>query len=216
MKNVTIKNAFLLQFLPLLATLLITLVIGVYSVKWDHTTSESSLIELCQAGFMLFASAICFVQRKKSAHLPLIFTILSAFFAVIFIREMDYHIELYFPHGAWKYPALLIMALTGVFAWKNRQALVKEINVWINLPQFHTWLLGFLIVFVFSRLAGMNDFWQSFLADNYMRDIKNLVEEGLELLGYALMLNAALFFVILDPRVKQSQTVANKTIATHG
>lgn len=60
-----------------------------------------------------------------------------------------------------------------------------------------------MIVLVFSRLAGMNYLWLTLLDDSYIRTIKNLAEEGTELLGYSLLAYSALGFGIEVHRLKK-------------
>ena len=43
-----------------------------------------------------------------------------------------------------------------------------------------------LIVLVFSRLFGMHQLWQHLMLDGYNRVVKNIAEEGTELLGYSI------------------------------
>jgi len=40
---------------------------------------------------------------------------------------------------------------------------------------------------VFSRLYGMGSFWQHVMGEHYVRDVKNISEEGIELLCYSLI-----------------------------
>ncbi|MGN2613391.1 hypothetical protein ACTFQ6_16755 [Aliivibrio fischeri] len=51
-----------------------------------------------------------------------------------------------------------------------------------------------VVVLVFSRLVGMNHLWQILLQGDYIRTVKNLAEEGTELLGYSLLAYSALGF----------------------
>jgi hypothetical protein len=44
-----------------------------------------------------------------------------------------------------------------------------------------------MLLLVFSRLFGEANFWKLVMQDGYMRVVKNTVEEGIELLCYALM-----------------------------
>jgi len=44
-------------------------------------------------------------------------------------------------------------------------------------------------------LFGMNSLWQMLMLDGYNRVVKNMVEEGCELLGYAFCLIAALGYL---------------------
>ncbi|WP_438819310.1 hypothetical protein, partial [Colwellia marinimaniae] len=47
-------------------------------------------------------------------------------------------------------------------------------------------LITFIVLlFVFSRLYGMGDFWEAVMAEHYVRDVKDISEETIELLCYA-------------------------------
>ena len=51
------------------------------------------------------------------------------------------------------------------------------------------------MVLAFSRLFGRGSFWEAVMGDSYMRLVKNIAEEGTELMGYALLVIAAVEFL---------------------
>lgn len=53
---------------------------------------------------------------------------------------------------------------------------------------------GLLTVLLFARLMGMGTLWHTLLADEFIRTVKNAVEEGTELFGYTLCLLATLSY----------------------
>jgi len=58
-----------------------------------------------------------------------------------------------------------------------------------NLLLHRSWPVmasGFLVVLVFSRLFGVHALWQHLMLGDYNRVVKNMAEEGTELLGYSL------------------------------
>ena len=47
---------------------------------------------------------------------------------------------------------------------------------------------GLLVLVVFSRLFGYGPFWKAIMDDPSYRTVKTIVEEGVELMGYFLIL----------------------------
>ena len=115
------------------------------------------------------------------------FTNLMAGLALLaWIRELDWLLD-HVVHGFWKYPAVLVLAGTGLLVWRRRGDLSASIVDFLQRPAWGVILSGFVTVFVFSRLFGYKGFWQAVLEDGYLRAAKNAAEEGTELLGYALL-----------------------------
>ena len=55
--------------------------------------------------------------------------------------------------------------------------------------------VGLAIVFVFSRLFGMEVFWYQVMGSDFQRIVKNIAEETTELLGYTIVIYAAANYV---------------------
>ena len=65
----------------------------------------------------------------------------------------------------------------------------KTLHALARLLQHRSWPVmasGFLVVLVFSRLFGIHALWQHLMLGDYNRVVKNMAEEGTELLGYSL------------------------------
>ncbi|CAH0492334.1 unnamed protein product [Peronospora farinosa] len=65
----------------------------------------------------------------------------------------------------------------------------KTLHALARLLQHRSWPVmasGFLVVLVFSRLFGIHALWQHLMLGDYNRVVKNMAEEGTELLGYGL------------------------------
>ena len=58
--------------------------------------------------------------------------------------------------------------------------------------------IGLLIVLAYSRLFGMAELWQAVMGDNFNRTVKNVVEEGSELWGYALVTWGTVHFFLTN------------------
>lgn len=182
----TIKLLLIEPFLILITILYCLITIYISSILDIHT-SESSIIELSQVLLISSAFIIC-SHRAITTKSSRIFSLLcAAFFLVIFIREMDGYIENFFPEGAWIYPELVVLFFSTLYLLQNKKEAYSQIIYFSQARSFSIFLIGFFIVFIFSRIAGCGDFWKKFMHEYYNRDIKNLIEESLELLGYALM-----------------------------
>ena len=91
-------------------------------------------------------------------------------------------------HGAWKYFALVIVAFFFVKAWRlGKENTIASLAAFMKTRSFIFIFIGLLIVLVYSRLFGMGELWHTIMAENFNRTVKNVVEEGSELWGYALV-----------------------------
>ena len=172
----------------LLLGIISTLSIIYISVQFDSHTSEASLIEISQSVILATAILICTFKQKNDATLNSFFSAITYLFLIVLVRELDQILEIFLPHGAWKVPAALLLLLLISFVAKNHSKIFKQLLTVSRQNGFTIAVIGCYIVFIFSRLAGLKDFWIMFMGDHYERDVKTLIEEGLELLGYTLML----------------------------
>ena len=148
---------------------------------------EQSATEISQELFLLISSLCFFRLAAKHASSRGAYVLIASFFLCMLIRELDAFFD-EIQHGFWKYPAWLIALGAIVFARvKAPGSTLNALNDFSRTAQFNTLCYGMAVVLVFSRLMGMGDFWHGALGDNYVRVVKNVVEEGLELFGYGLL-----------------------------
>lgn len=109
----------------------------------------------------------------------------TGFLATMFCRELDYLFDKMFYHGAWL-PFAVAAALTFVaLAAYRRRTIAAGLLAIAEDPGVSVLALAMSILLFFSRLAGMSSVWRHFAPGNRMA--KHVAEEGLELLGYALL-----------------------------
>ena len=116
--------------------------------------------------------------------------LVSLFFLMSFIREFNFLLD------KWIYPVLVVFAF---FVWLfiRDYKKIKEATIRFFSVPASSWLLsGFLIIFIFSRLMGRSKFWQLLYNDESYRLAKAATEEGIELLGNAIMLIGAIEFLL--------------------
>ncbi|SBS28898.1 hypothetical protein MAQ5080_01241 [Marinomonas aquimarina] len=160
---------------------------------------ESSLVEHLQDLFT-FSSALTFmVCAYLSKPLRQACILLGALMFMMFVRESDSLLDAQVFDGAWQLIVGAVIIAT-VYGLRNQ---VKDsydsLKRFSQTSSFGFVVAGLVVVLAFSRMFGRTSFWQSVMGDAYVRTVKNIVEEGTELLGYSIVMIAAtelLFFVL--------------------
>ena len=185
--NIIIKN-FLCFFLKCLLPILVVGVIY-FDIKTFGDIREHSFVELGQSIF-LFATSVIFMylaSKKKANGLWLV----AGFFVCMLIREQDAYFDDIF-HGSWAY---FDLASVVFFVWKawsqGKDNVLKTLAEYMQSPPFTTMSFGVMIILFFSRAMGMGKLWKLVMGENFIRVVKNVVEEGTELFGYSIIFLAA-------------------------
>lgn len=143
----------------------------------------------------LMAAFACFalVAWLRPAERPLAILLAGLCLAAL-VREWDFFLD-GIADSLWQVLVTIVLALTAAWLWRLRAGFRAALQRFTGQPAFGLMLAGFLVVMVFSRLYGTDSLWQTLLHEHYSRSVKNLAQEGVELLGYALMLCAALDYL---------------------
>jgi len=169
----------------IITTLLSLIVIAAQRLDYfwlENTLGEESITELLQIVFLLF-TIVCFYKLHRAEKLSGAVMLVGGFFTTLLIRELDAYFDLIF-HGFWLYPALVVTLFCIHYA-------LRQDNLNAQMAQSLTdkymqMLITFVVLlFVFSRLYGMGNFWEAVMGSHYVRDVKNISEETIELLFYA-------------------------------
>ena len=154
---------------------------------------ETSLTEIMQEIILLvivilYASLIRIPELRNSSVL------LAGFFACMLVRELDFAFDL-IRQGFWIWIALVVAIVSVAVAATNIRGALAGLKGFFTHPSYGLVCAGLLNVLVFSRLMGMGALWHTLLQDDFVRTVKNAVEEGSELFGYALCLLGAAIYV---------------------
>ncbi|MCG9726755.1 hypothetical protein [Vibrio brasiliensis] len=172
-----------------------------------HGLGENSVTELAQSLMLAIASMSFFTLSRNNREIRHASVLIGGFFAVLFIRESDMWFDMVF-HGAWVIPALLITALSCYYALREGRSSIHQLAEILNSRFMPTLITAVVLLLVFSRLYGMGSFWHSVMGEHYLRDVKNLSEEGIELLCYSLIAFCSVkTYFLLRKRSAQGQTV---------
>ena len=167
-------------------SILVNLSIRVDYVLLGSTLGETSVTETLQLIMLAVASWSFFRVSRQESHLSHAAILISGFFAVLMIREMDYWFDM-IHHGSWVFPALAITALACAKAYRGGKGTVNEMAIILQSPYMKLLIGSVILLLVFSRLYGMGSFWHHVMGEHYVRDVKNISEEGIELLCYSLI-----------------------------
>jgi predicted membrane protein len=148
--------------------------------------SEFGYTELSQSGVLAVTALLLVVAALRSPEPAPLLWCLALGFAVLLVRENDQVLELFLPHGIWKYPAAVLALIAAVVFFRHRRAVLDELVELAGTMAFGVLLAGFTTL-VFSRLFGRGKFWEAVMEERYWRPVKNAAEEGLELFALALL-----------------------------
>lgn len=164
-------------------------------VVWMHNAlHETSFTEITQE-LILAVIALLFYRRARRlpAERPLLLLV-AGFFGCMLIRELDFMFDL-LHHGSWFWFALTLTLVSLLLACRQPRLLIAGLADFMRAPGWGMMSAGMLTILVFSRFFGMHELWQTLMLDGYNRTVKNMAEEGSELLGYSLCLFATLIYV---------------------
>lgn len=169
------------------------LVIRLEVTQVSGNIGENSLVEYLQESYLFIAGSLfTAVAVMRSEQRGFAF-LASALFYTMLIRELDGLLD-QINHGFWKYPAWLLATSAIGYASLNKKTLIEPLTKYVNHESYGLMLAGILILLVFSRIYGMGDVWQGIMKEGYMRSVKNLAEEGVELLAYSLIVFSAAWY----------------------
>jgi len=166
--------------------------------------TENSWTEITQEIIVLLSAIGFFVAGRQSKVLAPVLNLLSIFFVMSFIREFNNHIDFWF---------YLVLPFLGLFVFllvRNFKKVVATFTEFIELKSSGTFFIGFLVTYLFSRLFGKSVLWIALMGDAYHRTAKNMAEEGVELLGYAIILISVVELMV-SLRTKSRERIPDET-----
>ncbi|TBR43208.1 hypothetical protein CBF23_005860 [Marinomonas agarivorans] len=189
-----------------------------FSLGIESQYSEYSLTENLQTTFILSSALLFWLAAQINKQLKPVSIGLFALMLMMFIRESDIYLDKFVFDGAWQTLVSIVLLSTAWYLWRVRTSINSAVVSYSHSMSNGFLMCGLVVTLVFSRLMGRGVFWQSVMGEQYVyfRSVKNIVEESTELLGYSLILFAALELLILCVlRLKkgQSQTLKIREIS---
>ncbi|MGC1004176.1 hypothetical protein H0Z11_01305 [Pantoea agglomerans] len=171
----------------LAALFLALMILPIYiDVAWmNDALHETSFTETTQEIMLAVIAALFFIAAQRRPAQRGALTLVAGFYSCMLIRELDFVFDA-IQYGSWIWFALAVTAGCLAVALRTPK---KTLHALARLLQHRSWPVmasGFLVVLVFSRLFGIHALWQHLMLGDYNRVVKNMAEEGTELLGYGL------------------------------
>ncbi len=203
--HTTTTNALLKASLNFLIAVVIcviaNLALRIDFVLLGNSIGEISVTEFTEQ-FMLVIAAGCFFYlanaQPKLRHAAVL---IGSFFLVMIIRENDAFFD-HINHGFWVYPALVTTIAALFYATKNGKNTLEQLALIVESKHMNLLIVGMALLLVYSRLFGMGGFWKEVMGQDYVRLVKDIAEEGTELLAYSIIAFAS-FKVARTFRVKR-------------
>ncbi|WP_309656649.1 hypothetical protein [Vreelandella vilamensis] len=131
--------------------------------------------------------------------------LLLAFIAASLVREQDRFLDTYVAENTWKVLVALNVIPSITWVVIQRRHFLAELARYSNTLSLGLFTAGVLTTYIFSRLFGRQAFWQTVMQEHYMRDVKDMAEEVVELLGYSMILIAMVELVLLARRIYRAR-----------
>lgn len=166
-------------------------IVSLDAMVFENDVEEYSLTEVLQS-ILVLATAVLFLLSSIRCPPTRGFSVLLAgFFTCIFIREGDLYLD-FIQHGFWKYPVIVTAIAASGYALRHRHSFWTTYEKFLNTKSYHFILIGMLVVIVLSRSFGSGSLlWKDIMGENYRDVLRNAIQEGLELFGYALLFYGA-------------------------
>lgn len=181
--HVIAKNA--LDFLLLAFAMLLVpaaIYIDIVVLQLDGIP-ESSVTEYVQETLLFFSACAFFYMARKNSEQRGFALLVAGFFGTMFIREFDAMFDQVF-HGFWVYIAITWVMLILTQALRDKSNILTVMANASQTRSFAYILIGLAIVLAFSRVFGTGSLWRLVLDVEAGNLAKNVIQEGLELLGY--------------------------------
>lgn len=185
-----IAEFFLLAVLALVSPLTVYLDVLVFK----DGLYESSLTELIQEILLLLSTLVFWRTAWKMPQWRGMSILVAGFMTCMLIRELDEPLD-NIMNGFWFYPAFLAAVAAIYLAIRNLETLLSPMSEFINTRAYVFILVGMVILLAFSRVFGSGTLlWTDILGSEYDFLFKSVLQEGLELLGYAFIFYGSFAF----------------------
>lgn len=155
------------------------------------TTPEFGLIETFQASVLMIMCVLFAMMVLRDEESRPVSIWMLGLFLMMEVREHDWYFDSLGEH-LWKVLVLGIFLTCFAFWYPLRSGTSETLRRFLNLKESDLYFLGALIVVVFSRLLGTGSLMGHLVREDVVWNVKTLVQESLEALGYCMLLSGTL------------------------
>lgn len=198
----------------LLALAAVAYGIGLEAIEFGPNAeyNEQSLTERLQDLFTFSSAMLFYFCAYHSKPLRQACVLLGSLMLMMWIRESDSFLDQNVFDGAWQVLVSIVLVCTLFMLRKHVKESYFSLRRFSQTSSFGFVTSGLVIILAFSRMMGRGEIWESLLGETYIRAVKNIVEEGVELLGYSIVMIAAveLCAFVLANRKQENASAAEK------
>lgn len=172
------------------------------TTAFQYTGSENTLIETSQNFLLILMTSLSAWSARHQKSFRVFFAACGTLALVMLVREQNNWFREEWFRGAWQLVVAVILIPALIWLFRHRRAFWAQLQ---NIRLYSAATIasvGFVVLMTFARLLGKTEIWIGIMGEHYMRSVKMIVEESLELLGYSLMF-AGLFSLVLAVKRKQ-------------
>jgi hypothetical protein len=173
-------------------------------VTWRGPFTEWGFVQTMQSVFLAACMILLFRMARIHQQQASLAFLGALSMTILFIREQDQLLELFLPHGAWKWvvlPFALFLLWHGI---RKRDELITQLRSLSATPAFGVYLAAGSTL-VFSRLFGRKEFWEDNMSEGFIRQVKNAAEESLELFALGLFFAATVEWFLRERVTRDRQ-----------
>ncbi len=167
--------------------------------------SETGFTEPAQSLLLLAGTLLALAARRLDDRLPHLTLLLVGLLGASLIREQDAWLDANVFDGAWQTLVTLLVLPILFVVIRGRHAFMAELERYATTFSGGLFAAGFLGTYVFSRLYGRGEMWQTVLGEQYVRVFKDAAEEVTELFGYTLLFIAMVELLLMALRWRRRQ-----------
>jgi len=173
-------------------------------------TSEFSPVEILQNLLLLSSIAIfSWVAYSDRLRRPMAVA-LAALFGLCLIRELDFFLDFYVVDNLWQVLCAIIISFAVAYIGRNRQLL--QIGWRRSWPSAGLAIIfaGLILLIPFAQLIGHAPLWKGVMGDSYVRVVKVIAEEFIELGAYILIAIGSAEFLFAWSRLPRARAPNEK------
>ena len=167
-----------------------------FDLQQNALYSEETLTEHMQDILTFLSCILFFYASRIYSETKIAALLLAALSAAMFVREFDTYLDMYVFDGAWQTIVFTLLALVILYLFTQKGHIYSSLKAYAQTPSYGICLSGLVTLLAFSRMMGKGEFWHSVMGEHYVRVVKNIIEEGIETLGYTLIFIAAIELIL--------------------
>jgi hypothetical protein len=173
-------------------------------------TSEFSPIEILQNLLLLSSIAIfSWVAYSDRLRRPMAVA-LAAVFGLFLIRELDFFLDFYLVDNLWQVLCAIIISFAVAYIGRNRP--LFQLGWRRSWPSAGLAIIfaGLILLIPYAQLIGHAPLWHGVMGDSYVRIVKVITEEFIELGAYMLITIGSVEFLFAWSRLPRTRTLNKK------